>query len=293
VTIQQTFGQNSVSLSGKWKVLWSGLGSYAWCYDVGTFINSNPLIDSAKYVTVDVPMDLNLAMQKRGMLGDLNYGTNTLTASWVAQQYWKYYRFLSVPKEALNKTVWIVFDQLDYNATILFNGEVIGTHKNAFTPCRINITGKFKDGPNLLTVAIESGVFDAADKEGDGYDNTIGAILTKREWLRKPQYQFGWDSSPTMINVGITGDVKLEWQDVARLDQIVTFVKMNSDLSSAELTIRPFIEGLSEKTNLTVEATLVETKQKVIVQDTLAKTIHPFELKLKVENPKLWWPTGY
>ena len=70
-------------------------------------------------MTVDVPMDLNLAMQKRGMFGDINIGTNTLSARWVSQQYWQYYRYLNVPKEALNKTVWLVFDQLDYNATIL------------------------------------------------------------------------------------------------------------------------------------------------------------------------------
>ncbi|MHB9056865.1 MAG: glycoside hydrolase family 2 protein [Paludibacteraceae bacterium] len=289
--VQSSFGQNSISLSGKWKVVWSG--GQVFSKEASTFIHSDPLIDSARYVAVDVPMDLNLAMQKRGMLNDINFGTNTFPAYWVAEQYWKYYRHIIAPKEALNKTVWLVFDQLDYNATILLNGEVVGTHKNVYTPCRINVTGKLKEGSNLLTVAVESGLYDVADKEGSVYTNEMTSLVSKRQWLRKPQYQFGWDSSPKLINVGITGDVRLEWNEVARLDQIVTYTKMSDDLSSAELTIRPFIEGLTDNANLTVEATLLETNQKIMVQEPMTKTLRPFELKLKVEHPKLWWPAGY
>lgn len=284
-------GQNSMSLSGKWKVVWNdGNKGYN---DVDRFIRFNPLFDTLKYVTVDVPMDLNLAMQKQGMFGDINIGTNTLSARWVSQQYWQYYRYLNVPKEALNKTVWLVFDKLDYNATILINGEVVGNHKNVYTPCRINITGKLKNGPNLLVVAIEGGLFDVANKEGEAYNDQLNTILNKRFWLRKPQYQFSWDWNPNMINVGITGDVRLKWKETARLDQIVTYVKMNDDLSSALLTIRPFIEGLTPRSTLTVEATILETNQKVSVTDTLTMTLRPFELKIKVDKPKLWWPVGY
>jgi beta-mannosidase len=289
--IQQTFGQNSISLSGKWKVVWNdGNKGYN---NVDQFISFNPLFDTLKYVTVDVPMDLNLAMQKRGMFGDINIGTNTLSARWVSQQYWQYYHYFRVPKGSLNKTVWLVFDQLDYNATIVLNGEVAGTHKNVYTPCRIDVTGKLKDGSNLLVVGIESGLFDVADKEGAAYSEPLNTILNKRQWLRKPQYQFSWDWNPNMINVGITGDVRLEWKETARLDQIVTYTKMNSDLSSAELTIRPFIEGLTSRSIITVEATIIETNQKVSIQDTLSKTLRPIELKMRVDNPKLWWPVGY
>ena len=150
-----------------------------------------------------------------------------------------------------------------------------------------------KEGSNLLIVGIESGLFDVADKEGAAYSEPLNTILNKRQWLRKPQYQFSWDWNPNMINVGITGDVRLEWKETARLDQIVTYVKMNDDLSSAQLTIRPFIEGLASKSKLTVEATIVETNQKVSVTDTLTKTLRPFELKMRVDKPKLWWPVGY
>jgi beta-mannosidase len=281
---------NSIDLSGTWKVTWNdgnkGKNS------VEDFVSFDPLLDSARYVETEVPFDLNLAMQKRGMFGDINFGTNTLNAGWVSRQYWQYYRFFNVPKEALSQTSWLVFDQLDYNASIYINGVYAGSHKNAFIPMRLNVTGKLKEGKNIITVGIESGLFDVASKEGDSYSTGLNTLLNKRFWQRKPQYQFSWDWNPNMINVGITGKVRLEWKESARLDNIVTWMKFNDDLSSAELTIRPFIQGLSDKTRLTVEATLVETNQKISVEDTLSQTIRPFELKMKVDNPKLWWPIG-
>ncbi len=106
---------NSIDLSGKWKVTWSDGNKGK--NNVEDFIRFNPLFDTARYVDVDVPLDLNLAMQKRGLFGDINFGMNTLLAGWVSKQYWQYYRYFDVPKAALTGTCWLVFDQLDYNAT--------------------------------------------------------------------------------------------------------------------------------------------------------------------------------
>jgi beta-mannosidase len=292
ILITPAFSQNpnSIDLSGKWKVTWNDGNKGK--NGVEDFVRFNPLLDTARYVEVDVPSDLNLAMQKLGLFGDINYGLNTLSAGWVSRQYWQYCRLFNVPGEALTGSYWLVFDQLDYNASIYINGVLAGTHKNAFIPCRLDVTGKLKEGNNIITVGIESGLFDVADKEGGSYSNGLNTLLNKRQWQRKPQYQFSWDWNPNMINVGITGKVRLEWKEIARLDNIVTWMKFNDDLSSAELTIRPFIQALSENTKLMVEATLVETNQKVSADDTLSPGTRPLELKMNVAGPKLWWPIG-
>jgi hypothetical protein len=59
-----------------------------------------------------------------------------------------------------------------------------------------------------------------ADREGAAYHQGLDAWLNKRHWLRKPQYQFGWDWNPRLINVGITGPARLEWAKRIRLDQV-------------------------------------------------------------------------
>lgn len=289
---QKTYGQflNQLNLSGKWKITWND-GIHGPVRIEG-FSRTNPLNDTLRYMDVDVPMDLNVAMQKKGMVGDLNYGLNYLLARWVSGHYWQYYKQFEAPREALNKPVWLKFDRLDYSAMIYLNSQLIGKHDNAFIPCMIDITGKLKEGTNILTISIESGLYDVADKNMSDYNNDISIHLNKRHWLRKPQYQFGWDWNPQLINIGITGDVSLIWRDEARIDNIVPWIKMADDLSAADITIRTFLEGMKSSGDFTIEATLVETNQKVSAQITASKGIKPYELKMRVNRPKLWWPVG-
>jgi beta-mannosidase len=292
LVIDKTYAQShdQLSLSGKWKVTWND-GNHG-SNNIEAFCSFNPLKDTLRYMDVEVPMDLNVSMQKKGMIGDLNYGRNYLSARWVSEQYWQYYKQFDAPRDALSKPVWLKFDRLDYSAKIYLNGQLIGKHDNAFIPYIINITGKLKKRTNILTIAIESGLYSVADKNLSDYNNDLSVHLNKRPWLRKPQYQFGWDWNPTLINVGITGDVSLLWRDDIRLDNIVPWIKMNNDLQSADLTIRSFIEGTKIDSTLTIEATLVETGQKTTEQINITKGIHPYELKMKVVRPKLWWPVG-
>ena len=223
---------------------------------------------------------------------DINYGINYLSARWVAEQYWHYYRHFTVPAEAHSKQAWIRFDRLDYSAIIYLNGQPVGRHDNAFIPCLIDVTGKLREGKNLLTVGIESGLYDATDKNVKEYNDALNIYLNKRHWLRKPQYQFSWDWNPQLINVGITGDVSLIWRDEARLDNIVPWIQMNDDLTAADVVIRTFLEGNDSESGLSVEATLIETNQVVSKEIRLTKGINPYELKMKVNRPKLWWPAG-
>jgi beta-mannosidase len=281
---------NQLNLTGRWKVTWND-GNHG-PSGIGEFCKMNPLNDTLRYMDVEVPMDLNLAMQKKGMIGDLNYGINYLSARWVSEQYWQYYNQFDAPRDALNKLVWLKFDRLDYSANIYLNGNLIGRHDNAFIPCMIDITGKLKETSNILTIGIESGLYDVADKNMSDYNRDISVHLNKRFWLRKPQYQFGWDWNPQLINIGITGEVSLIWRDKARLDHVVPWIMMSDDLSVADITIRTFIEMTDGSGDFTIDATLVETNQKVSGQITVSKGIKPYELEMRVNNPKLWWPAG-
>ena len=281
---------NQFSLNGSWKVTWND-GNHG-PNSIEGFIGINPLNDTLRYIDVDVPMDLNAAMQKSRMVGDFNFGANYLSSRWVGEQYWQYYKQFIAPSEALNKPVWLKFDRLDYSANIYLNGQYIGKHENTFIPCLIDVSGKLKEGTNTLTIGIESGLYYIADKNLLDYNNALNTYLNKRQWLRKPQYQFGWDWNPTLINVGITGDVSLIWRDEVRLDNIVPCIKMTDDLSAADLTIRTFVEETKTSSSLTIEATLVETNQHISSQITATQGINPYEFKMRVNRPKLWWPVG-
>jgi beta-mannosidase len=289
-TIARGQASSQLSLSGKWKVTWNdGNHGPKTVFDFSTI---NPLFDTLRYMDVDVPMDLIVALQKKGLIGDINHGMNFLTARWVAEQCWHYYRHFTVPEEALNKPAWLSFERLDYAAIIYLNGEPVGRHDNAFIPCLIDVTGKLLEGKNIITVGIESGLYDAADKSAKDYNDRLNVYLNKRHWLRKPQYQFSWDWNPQLINVGITGDVTLIWHEEIRLDNIVPLITMSDDLSSAEMVIRTFIEGKGVNKDFTIEATLLEKDQQISNKIIVREGVNPYELKMKVNKPELWWPAG-
>ena len=193
----------------------------------------------------------------------------------------------------MEQTSWLVFECLDLNAVILLNGQEIGRHANAHRPARFDVTGKLRSGENFLVVKIESGLFANAEKPGyktSGRPDYGNALLTKRPWQRKPQYQFGWDWNPRLINVGILGDVRLEWQNTPRLDQVTVFAVPDRDLSFAQVHVRAMVEGCGEKTYATLRASLMETGQEIELPVEIEPGMHRHEVTLPIAQPRLWWP---
>lgn len=117
-----------------------------------------------------------------------------------------------------------------------------------------------KEGENILTVALESGLYDVSKKESLKFGNVNGFIqsIDKRQYQRKPQYQFNWDWNPRYINVGITGDVRLEWENTVRIDQMVINQDIQPDLQKAKITVRNFMERLKENKKVEVSVSIME-----------------------------------
>jgi beta-mannosidase len=280
----------SLDLNGTWKVTWNEGGHGP--QSLEGYLRSDPEQDPARFLDVPVPMELHLALQKAGLVEDINYGMNTLKARWVAEKYWLYTRKFSAPEYALKMKAWLVFDQLDLNTVVMLNGEVVGTHHSAFVPCRIEVTGKLKPGENQLHIAIESGLYGVADKEGAAYLQNMGALLNKRHWMRKPQYQFLWDWNPQLINVGITGGVRLEWTTSPRLDQVVLQCSLSSDLQQAYLTARSFVQGWTHEPGIKIRTTIQETGQSILTDIDLQPGLNPYNSTIEMKQPRLWWPAG-
>jgi beta-mannosidase len=282
-----------MDLSGTWKVTWND-GNHGYGGSVDEYSRFNPEMDPLRYIDIPVPMDLNLAFQNLGYAPDPYVGMNSLNARWISQQVYQYYRYVNAPEEAADGAdAWLVFERLDCNTVVYLNGTRVGEHKNTFIPCRIPVKGVLKQGKNILTVTVESGIYDVADRPGREYNAGFSTALNKRHWLRKPQYQFGWDWNPVMINVGITGPVSLEWtRAAARLDQIVPWIRMGDDLSSADVTVRAFIESSSEAENATLEVKLEPSGRTEKRNVTLQKGLNAYPVEMKVLDPELWWPAG-
>jgi beta-mannosidase len=279
----------TLDLDGTWQVRWTdgqrGRTAYA----------ERAETDPVRYIEARVPGEIHLDVMRAGWIDDPRVGTNCLAARWVEECLWSYRRFFDAPVEALGARAWLCFDGLDLAATIVLNGEEIGRHANSFHPCRLEVTGKLRPGRNLLTVHVDGGLYEVAEKPYTGYGVALDAKLHKRHWLRKPQCQFSWDWSTRLINVGITGSVRLEWTtDPVRADQFVPLAELSPDLRTGRLRARLFVEGLGpEPVTAVLRAALpqagVAAEREVVVQPGL----HPYEVELTADAPELWWPVGH
>lgn len=279
-----------LDLSGTWKITWNEGGHGPQSLDA--WLRSDPDKDPYRFLDADVPMELHKVLEKAGLVEDINSGMNTLKARWVEEKYWLYVKRFDLPESESGSRIWLVFDQLDLNADILINGIHAGSHHSAFIPCRIDVTGLVKPGSNLIQVGLESGLYGVAEKEGASYLQNMGALLNKRHWLRKPQYQFLWDWNPRLVNVGITGPVYLEWTSAARIDQVSVQCSVSNDLQNADILVKAFIDSPETVQNISLNATLIETGKTISLPASIPAGLSALTLHIPITNPKLWWPAG-
>lgn len=276
-----------LSLNGAWDLRWFDGQRHA------HFVAS-ARIEEPSYPAMEaqVPGEVHLDLMRHGVIEDPCLGDNVLKCRWVEEFIWAYRRTFDAG-EAAKGRAWLVFDRLFLNARIVLNGEEAGAHGNSFRPCRIEVTGKLKETGNVLAVFVESGLYGAADKAAKGYAFHEDAKLHKRHFQRAPQCSFGWDWSPRLLNVGISGDVSLEWTDAPfRWDCFVPLATLSDDLSEGRLKGRFNLDGFGEAEGvaaLSIPELGLEVEAPVSIKE--GETV--VELDLEVPGPELWQPRGF
>jgi beta-mannosidase len=281
---------NTLDLNGVWRVRWTdgqrGRVEYA----------NRDSTDAVRYLDATVPGEIHLDLMKAGLIGEPADGLNCLASRWVEEMIWSYRREFTAPRAALvpGARAWLVFETLDLAASIVLNGKEVGKHRNVFRPCRIDVTGALRTGRNVLAVHVEGGLYDVSERPGAVYNGQTDHRLHKRSWLRKPQCQFSWDWSARLVNVGITGSVRLEWTaDAVRVDGIVPLASLTPDLRKGTVRTRVFVEGLGTtpvKGSLDVE--LSPGAYRVSVPVEIKPGLNPVEATIEIADPALWWPVG-
>jgi beta-mannosidase len=251
-------------------------------------------LHGCKLLPATVPAPVHQVLREVGLIEDPNLGLNSLRARWVEEQYWIYRHTFSAPAEAVSGPVWLVFEHLEICATVWLNGEELGSHANAHRRARFEVTDKLQAGENLIVVQVTAGLQEYADQPGGEYGATGISLLVKRPWQRKAQFQSGWDWSPRLMNVGILGDVRLEWTAGPRLDEVAVCALLSEDLTTARIVARATLANPAEAAvEGVLRARVVETGQEVAVAVTAAPGESRHEVCVTLENPRLWWPVGH
>ncbi len=250
-------------------------------------------LDSADWLPTLIPGSIFNSLITAGQINQTDINTNPEKFVWVSEKPWVYRKVFDVPDQLLScDRVELVFDGLDTITSIWLNNKLIGRTNNMFIPFRFDVTPLLKPQKNSLLVKFEPATR-YAEKLMSRYTSFSEPALTNphRAYIRKAQYQFGWDFCPPLPGCGIWRSVRLESIKKARIANLhVRTVECNQRHADLKIAIE-----LDKTTKEEVLCRLSLSCSGQAIEHTMI--FNPGEdsqsTVIRIENPFLWWPSGY
>ena len=295
-------GENPWKLQGGWRLIAEPDLKAAGVKADGAQL-SKPGVSTKDWLVATVPGTVLTSMIDRGVYPDSDYGLNNLAIPerLARQNYWYRVEF-KAPPQAQGQRLTLTFEGINYAAEVWLNGKNLGSITGAFIRGNFDVTSLLAaSGENVLAVKVcpppHPGIAqEESIKAGPGENG--GMMMLDGPTFGATE---GWDWIPSIRdrNTGIWQDVTLTATgsvEVGDLNVITTLPK--PDRSEADVEIEAPLTntaGSAVEGELTASFDNVKVSKHVTLApgETVVR-LQPADYdKLKVQNPKLWWPNGY
>ncbi len=235
------------------------------------------------WLTATIPGTVHLDLMYNKIIPDPYKDENEKKVQWVENEDWEYQTSFNISsKELGNQNIELIFNGLDTFSEIYLNGKLIQSTDNMFRTWTIPVKQNLKIGDNILQIKFKSAV-----KVGKDLAEKVPFTMPEspRSFVRKAQYQFGWDWGPRLVTSGIWKDVTLNFWNQAKLENIKIEQKIVTK-QKADLNIH--VEIFAEK----------EGKYRISINNksqniTLKSGANVISVPYQIKNPKLWQPNGW
>lgn len=224
-----------------------------------------------------VPGSVQAVLRDAGIIPDWNVALNARQAEWVENRHWIYTAKLPPLERTETGEIRLRALGLDYKGWILLNGVAIARFEGSLLPHTVDLTPHLRDGENILQI-----VFDCPPR----WLGQIGYTSEMTEW--KERFNYFWDWTSRLVQVGIWDDLLLEISDGQALSQVHYTPTANPETGRGDLHVRGLVEGqAARRVQITVERDghLVESMQ---------MPVEAFEAGLILRDLPVdfWWPNG-
>jgi beta-mannosidase len=250
-------------------------------------------LDSGGWLETKVPCSIYSSLISGGKIKQNDIDARPEEFDWVSDKPWIYRKIFDMPAELLGcDRVELVFDGLDTIASIWLNDKLIRKTNNMFIPFRFDVTAFLKQLKNRLLVKFEPAV-EYAKRLMSRYTTFSESDFNNpyRVYIRKAQYQFGWDWCPALPGCGIWRGVYLEGTKKARLaDLHVRTVDCNERFADIKIAVKldtVTIEEFLCKLTLSCREQVIEHNLTFRAGEESQSTV------IRIKEPLLWWPAGY
>lgn len=235
------------------------------------------------WLTASVPGTVHLDLMNNKIIPDPYKDENEKKVQWIENEDWDYQTSFNISSKDLeNQNIELIFNGLDTFSEIYLNGKLIQSTDNMFRKWTVPVKQSLKKGENILQVKFRSAV-----NVGKELAQKVPFTMPEspRSFVRKAQYQFGWDWGPRLVTAGIWKDVKLNFWNTARLDHIKIEQKILTK-QKADLNIHAEIFTKQEGKY----SFLINGKSQNI---SLKSGLNLISIPYQIQNPKLWQPNGW
>ena len=242
--------------------------------------------DSTNYREANVPGSVFTDLMQHEIIEDPFLKSNENDCQWVAQQKWTYQTNFDIDAKSLKnyKNLNLHFGGIDTYADIYLNDSLILQCDNAFRPWEMDIKSIAKTENNILKIVFKP-IEEILEKETQRYNFTLPEGL--RVYARKPQFHFGWDWAPKLLNISIFKAPKLVfWNDVVLEDVSVTNSSFDEDMGFVTAKIFTKLSDIqSLEAQLIVEDV---SSNKLWYKKKITLSENPTEIEFQYPNPKIW-----
>jgi len=159
-----------------------------------------------------VPGSVHTNLIKTKQIDNPFYANNEQKLQWIDSLNWEYQCQFNITQTIFEKkNIDIVFDGLDTYADVYVNDQLLFNANNMFVQWVCNIKLVVQLGTNNIRV-----VFNSAKRITDSIAKSKSPMIypdNNRVYVRKAQYQFGWDWGPVFIGAGIWKKVWIDGYD--------------------------------------------------------------------------------
>ncbi len=244
--------------------------------------------NETKKYKATIPGTIHTDLFQNQLIPDSFFGANEKKLQWIEDENWEYEtHFILSETEFKNQNIDLEFEGLDTYAKIFLNGKEVLEADNMFRKWTISAKKYLKKGKNHLKI-----VFYSAVQKGKEEAKKLSYTLPEKErvFVRKAQYQFGWDWAPRFVTAGIWKPVHLKFWNSAKIENIkFSQIELNESLAELEFIFDVKVKKKGKYVLLIYNDVTGKTDELFV---NLNKGITSIKNPYKIDSPKLWWCNG-
>lgn len=251
-----------------------------------------------KEYPASVPGDVTVDFYDNGLIKNPWIKMNYEESFWILREDFSYTKTFRIGKDFLSyDKIFVNLKGVDTYSDVYVNGKHVGLTENMFVAYRFDIKPFVKEGENTLEIVLHSTL-----NKMDTFDckDYFATFNVPRLFVRKAQCHFGWDWAPNLPGYGIWQEVFLTAEPETVIDTVNYWPRTNGQVTffadlNYNVRLKPYtdLKGCDTLKFMIAKEANAPLNESDCYMTEIPVTGAKNFVTMQVEDPKLWWPSGY